>query len=125
MLKYKYNEDCSHYPMCGKTCGLSLEELLWRKNQQIRDLKHDMLTVKTHQLLTIEKSLHAARTILSKMDDYIPTCPYGYIDCVSDPAYIRRYNPKWWEELGMPTECSQAKYYEEDCSCQWYDDEDK
>ena len=89
MLKCKYNEDCSRYPMCGKTCGLSLEELLWRKRQQIRDLKHDMLTVKTHQLLTIEKSLHAARTILSKMDDYIPTCPYGYRDCVSDPAYIR------------------------------------
>ena len=92
-VKCKYDEDCSRYPMCGKTCGLSLEELLWRKNQQIRDLKHDMLTVKTHQLLSIEKSLYAARTILSKIDDYIPTCPYGYMDCVSDPAYIRKYLP--------------------------------
>lgn len=124
MLKCKYNEDCSHYPTCGQTCGLSLQELLRQKDQQIRDLKRQMISVRKDQLLLIEKTVYTARKRLEP-ECYEPTCPYGYKDCISDPAYIREYNPEWWEALGMPTECSQAKYYEEDCSCRWYDDEDK
>ena len=123
MLKCKHNEDCSLYPHCGHTCGIPLEELLWAKCHRIRDLEFRMKQA-NFQVTQIQRACLAARTELDK-EDYIPTCPYGYMDCVSDPAYIRKYNPKWWEELGMPTECSQAKYYEEDCSCQWYDDEDK
>jgi hypothetical protein len=76
------------------------------------------------QVTQIQRACLAARTELDKRD-YIPTCPYGYMDCVSDPAYIRCHHPKWWEELGMPTKCECADEYEEDCSCQWYDDEDK
>ena len=124
MLKCKYNEDCSRYPMCGKTCGLSLEELLWHKNQEIRDLRHKMSRVQTDQLLLMEKTLYIAREKL-RLPDYVPTCPYGYVDCISDPAYIRCYHPKWWEELGMPIECECADEYEEGCSCRYYDDEDK
>ena len=124
MLKCKYNEDCSKYPMCEQTCGLSLQELLWRKNQEIRDLKHQMISVRKDQLLMIEKAVHAARKRLEP-EYYTPTCPYGYTDCISDPAYIRFHYPKWWEELGMPTECECADEYEEDCSCRYYDDEDK
>ena len=124
MLKCKYNEDCSNYPMCEQTCGLSLQELLWRKNQQIRDLKHQMISVRKDQLLLIEKVVHTARRRLEP-ERYEPTCPYGYEDCISDPAYIREYHPKWWEELGMPTECECADEYEEGCSCRYYDDEDK
>ena len=124
MLKCKYNEDCSHYPMCEQMCGLSLQELLWRKNQEIRDLKHQMISVRKDQLLLIEKVVHTARTRLEP-ERYEPTCPYGYEDCISDPAYIREYHPKWWEELGMPTECSQAKGWEAGGRCCYYDDEDK
>ena len=123
MYKCKHNEDCSKYPACGHTCGVPIEQLLWDKCQQIRDLEFRMKQA-NFQVELIQRACLAARTELDK-EDYIPTCPYGYSDCISDPAYIRAYHPKWWEELGMPTECSQAKYYEEDCSCQWYDDEDK
>ena len=124
MLKCKHKEDCSLYPHCGHTCGVPIEELLRMKSQHVRDLEHYMNNLVGYQLRLIESAVHQAKGIVRK-PDYIPTCPYGYEDCISDPAYIRCYHPKWWEELGMPTECSQAKHYEEDCSCQWYDDEDK
>jgi hypothetical protein len=92
-------------------------------NQQIRDLQYEMQNAR-YVLRCIEGDVRKAANILYQAP-YISSCPYGYEDCVSDPAYIRWNHPKWWEELGMPTECSQAKHYEEDCHCQWYDDEDK
>lgn len=124
MLKCKHNEDCSLYPHCGHTCGVPLEELLRMKSQHVRDLEHYMNDLVGYQLRLIESAVHQAKGI-AKKPDYIPTCPYGYEDCISDPAYIRCYHPKWWEELGMPTECECADEYEEGCHCRYYDDEDK
>lgn len=123
MLKCKYNEDCSSYPACGHTCGKSLEELLWYKCQVIRDLEFRMKQA-NFQITQIQRACLSARGELDK-EPYRPTCPYGYADCISDPAYIRWNHPKWWEELGMPTECERADEYEEGCSCRYYDDEDK
>lgn len=94
------------------------------KSQRIRDMEHVINDLVGYQVLLMEQALYKVKDLIKK-PDYIPSCPYGYEDCISDPAYIRWNHPKWWEELGMPTECSQAKKYEEDCSCQWYDDEDK
>ena len=124
MLKCKHNEDCSLYPACGHTCGVPIEELLRMKSQHVRDLEHYVNDLIGYQLRLIESAVYKAKN-LAKKPDYIPTCPYGYEDCISDPAYIRAYHPKWWEELGMPTECENADEYEESCSCRWYDDEDK
>ena len=123
MLKCKYSEDCSKYPTCGHTCGKSLEELLWHKCQVIRDLEFRMKQA-NFQISQIQRACLSARGELDK-EPYHPTCPYGYVDCISDPAYIRWNHPKWWEELGMPTECECANEYEEGCSCRYYDDEDK
>mgnify|MGYP003288492126 FL=1 len=124
MLKCKHKEDCSLYPACGHTCGVPVEELLRMKSQHVRDLEHYMNDLVGYQLRLIESAVHQAKGIARK-PDYIPTCPYGYEDCISDPAYIREYHPKWWEELGMPTECECADEYEEGCHCRYYDDEDK
>ena len=124
MLKCKHKEDCSLYPHCGHTCGVPIEELLRMKSQHVRDLEHYMNDLVGYQLRLIESAVHQAKGI-AKKPDYIPTCPYGYEDCISDPAYIREYYPKWWEELGMPTECECADEYEEGCHCRYYDDEDK
>ena len=53
---------------------------------------------------------------------YNPVCPFGYDDCVWDPAYIKANYPEWYtklygdktpEEVGCDTD-----------SC-FYDDEDK
>lgn len=123
MLKCKYSEDCSKYPACGHTCGKPLEELLWHKCQMIRDLEFRMKQA-NFQITQIQRACLSARGELDK-EPYHPTCPYGYADCISDPAYIRWNHPKWWEELGMPTECECADEYEEGCSCRYYDDEDK
>jgi hypothetical protein len=30
---------------------------------------------------------------------YIPSCKYGYTDCICDNEYIKASNPKWYAEL--------------------------
>ena len=124
MLKCKHNEDCSLYPACGHTCGVPVEGLLRMKSQYIRDMEHVVNDLVGHQVRLMEQALCKVKD-LTRKPNYIPSCPYGYRDCVSDPAYIRCYHPEWWEELGMPTECECADEYEEGCSCRYYDDEDK
>ena len=63
---------------------------------------------------------------------YIPTCPRGYYDCTSDPAYIKATNPDWYKELYGDVPVKEAvkscikrveedPYEEQYC----YDDEDK
>ena len=56
---------------------------------------------------------------------YLPSCPHGYRDCISDPEYIKAHYPDWYAELvedngGKPltscTHCEDGEYY---------DDEDK
>ena len=59
---------------------------------------------------------------------YIPVCPLGIKDCISDPAYIKRHYPEWYKDLygDIPPEeaarraCSGYTY-----PCECYDDEDK
>ncbi len=62
--------------------------------------------------------------------EYKPTCRYGCIDCVWDPAYIKATRPNWYEKLfGDKTPEEAAKSHESSCTqCKdgdRYDDEDK
>ena len=62
----------------------------------------------------------------SQFQEYIPTCPQGYCDCVYDPAYIKFYHPEWYEkqyEDMTPEEVAKKHCDKEDKYC--YDDEDK
>ena len=74
MLKCKHNEDCSRYPMCGKTCGLSFEELVWLKNAQIRELERK-LGEATFTLNTITSMYHSSKNKIKKVD-YEPTLSF-------------------------------------------------
>jgi hypothetical protein len=63
----------------------------------------------------------------SQYQEYIPVCPKGMTDCISDPAYILKYHEKWYHEMygdKTPEEVIKEKKscWEEDC---YYDDEDK
>lgn len=69
---------------------------------------------------------------VSYYSPYKPTCPYGYTDCVGDPAYILHINPDWYKILygnKTPEEASKEqclKSYEKNKNyCDSYDDEDK
>lgn len=62
----------------------------------------------------------------SHFQDYIPTCPQGYKDCVFDPAYIKLYYPDWYKrEYGdmSPEEAAAMHCDENFIGC--YDWEDK
>ena len=123
---------CKHaycqYPNCnGENCGISVENLL------------AYMCAEANHLRQIPKQMYHAvmaapvKRIDVEMQRFLPeayeiTCPFGYGDCISDPAYIRCYHPEWWIELGRPTECSchysQAEV-EHMTGCPYYDDEDK
>lgn len=126
MIKCLYDENCAgHYPECKSTCGMTMTELAFRKDEQIRELKRQMISVRRDQLLLIEKTVHTARKMLEP-EYYTPTCPCGCDDCVMDPAYIRDTHPEWWVELGMPTECDMYEVSDDgEIYCCHYDDEDK
>lgn len=60
-----------------------------------------------------------------------PVCPFGYRNCVADPAYIRTEYPSWYKELyGDQTPwqaASKCREYHEKYpeGCPYFDDEDK
>lgn len=95
----------------------SYEEILKQLNS-INEKINDMLGI------TNEEFNNLKRTYL--YTEYIPTCPKGYIDCISDPAYIKYHHPNWYKELygeKTPEEVSKEECDINDEYC--YDDEDK
>lgn len=120
------------WPNCDKTCGMvptgdyvagscAEEKLIAHLQEQIEGLTN-MLHINQQQLaflsIDLNNNLKRVRS-LTNIEEYHPTCPHGNIDCVYDPAYIRRYHPDWWVKLGMPTSCQNCPNGER------YDDEDK
>lgn len=124
MLKCKH-EYCQ-YPNCdGENCGVPVENLL---AYMCAELNHQREIPRQ-----IYRAVAAAPVsqVMSEIKRFFPeeypiTCPYGYNGCISDPAYIRKYHPEWWIELGRPTTCSCGQeLYDAEKECPYYDDEDK
>lgn len=130
------------WPECDKTCGKvpkgdyiigssTEEKLIYYLQDQIEKLsKKNKEMFNTIQLLRsnlttyIQKPLGQIANELSL--EYERVCPFGKIDCVYDPGYIRHYYPDWWKELGMPTTCSHViTDTDGNQYCTSYDDEDK
>lgn len=123
MLKCKY-EYCQ-YPNCnGEDCGLSIKELL---AYMCAELAHQREIPQQMFNTAMASPVGQMRNELARFvpGDYTPTCSYGYVDCISDPAYIRKYHNNWWIELGRPTRCECDKEDEDAVFCPYYDDEDK
>lgn len=88
------------------------------------------------QEASIEAEEKLSRTI--RMDEgpgqfkpiyYKPLCPYGYMDCVWDPAYIYNTYPNWYKKLYgdiTPEEALAEGHCCRNCvDGNQYDDEDK
>lgn len=70
---------------------------------------------------------------VDESQDYQPTCPRGYKDCVYDPAYIKYNYPEWYAKLYDSLSVEEASNQscrlkveedpDEEYGC--YDDEDK
>ena len=87
---------------------------------------------KNNCLKCIDNPIYANFPRISYFTPYKPTCPYGYTDCVYDPAYILHIDPDWYKDLygdKTPEEAFKIqclKSYEKDkYHCEHYDDEDK
>ncbi len=122
---------CKHphcqYPNCeGEKCEVPIETLLAYMCAELahqREIPKQMYWIAMGS--TVGRMEYELKRYLPE-EPYEHTCPYGYKDCISDPAYIRWNHPEWWIELGRPTQCSCAANYNEDEDwCKYYDDEDK
>lgn len=124
MLKCKH-EYCQ-YPNCdGENCGIPVENLL---AYMCAELNHQREIPSQIYRAVMAAPIGRVASEIKRFlpEDYPITCPYGYDGCISDPAYIRKYHPEWWIELGRPTTCScDQKLYDAQKECPYYDDEDK
>ena len=87
---------------------------------------------KENCLKCIDNPIYTNFPRVSYFTRYKPVCPYGYKDCVCDPAYTLFTNPDWYEDLygnKTPEEAAKKeclKNYEKNKKyCEDYDDEDK
>jgi hypothetical protein len=124
MLKCKF-EHCQ-YPNCdGEDCEVPIGGLL---AYMCAELAHQREIPEQMFRKAMASPVGSLRDELSRFlpPEYETACPYGYLDCISDPAYIRKYHPQWWIELGRPTicECGQ-RLFDKGKECRYYDDEDK
>ena len=132
MLKCKYDECC--WPECDKTCGLvppgdyavgscPEEGLIYHLQTKLRNAEVQAAAARVFA----NRVKNEANLIIESVSkpDYECACPYGYMDCVYDPGYIRKYHSEWWVELGMPTTCGESCGGKEGGYCSHYDDEDK
>ena len=124
MLKCKH-EYCQ-YPNCnGEDCGVPVENLLAYMCAELahqREIPRQIY--RAVAAAPVSQVMYEIKRFFP--EDYPITCPYGYDGCISDPAYIRKYHPEWWIELGRPTVCSCGKeLYDQQKECPYYDDEDK
>lgn len=46
-----------------------------------------------------DNPIYANVPVESKFMLYIPQCPRGHKDCVNDPAYIKFFHPRIYEEI--------------------------
>jgi hypothetical protein len=58
-----------------------------------------------------------------KYNEYTPTCPRGYEDCVNDPAYIHCKHPGWYRE--MYGDLTPEQVSEKSCKLKVEDDPDE
>lgn len=65
---------------------------------------------------------------ISLFTEYIPVCPLGMMDCVYDPAYIKKYCPEFYEDMWgdiTPEEAAHLSCASHKDPSECYDDEDK
>lgn len=128
-MMIKCIHDKCQWPECDKTCGMvptgdyvvgscAEEELIYHLQKELDRANASLAAVINHANAMIN-SLKSISVVPEC--GYEPTCPYGYVDCVYDPAYLREYNFDYWVECGMPTGCGESVCE----NGEWYDNEDK
>lgn len=80
-----------------------------------------------------ENPIYANVPTRSLFQAYVPTCPRGYSDCTSDPAYLKVYHPEHYHyiygdltpEQASAKSCQKRVEEDPDEDYYCYDDEDK
>lgn len=80
------------------------------------------VTDRTNCLNCMDNPIYANVPLVSLFQEYIPVCPRGYKDCVSDPAYILYHYPSWYKELYGSLAPSQVILLEGGCMERYRED---
>lgn len=80
-----------------------------------------------------ENPIYANVPTQSLFQDYIPTCPRGYTNCINDPAYLKTFHPDYYHivfgnltpEQASAKSCQERVKEDPDEEYYCYDDEDK
>ena len=102
------------------------------KKFDITDLLTESYRVENEDVHDNTEIVDTTNTV-DESQDYQPTCPRGYKDCVYDPAYIKYNYPEWYAKLYDSLSVEEASNQscrlkveedpDEEYGC--YDDEDK
>lgn len=112
MIKCIYDE--CQWPECNKTCGMEPEELIYHLQARINELLKEREEIRDFFRQAMVKG---AQWLERNYDIDVAcarVCKHGYTDCVYNPEYMRRFYPECWIEDGMPTECEDCHYDNED-----------
>ena len=129
MIKCVHDSCC--WPHCNKSCGMVPTDnnniegglLIRHLQDQLVQTKADMASVRSTVQQIAAKVSHAAETLST--GSYERVCPYGYMDCVYDPGYLRKYHLSTWAAMGMPISCGETCGGKDGGYCNKYDWEDK
>lgn len=105
--------------ICGvdnAKCNIEMCKSCKKYSQEVID---NALREKRNELLKIEEEFNKFCDNVNRK--YIPSCEYGYEDCIYDREYISTHYPEWLKELEKdgPYDCSNCNNGDQ------YDDEDK
>ena len=133
MIKCIHNSCC--WPSCEKTCGMVPDQEAYIRGERNETALIEYLQT---QLRNAEMQATAARIFANRVKseadriiesvskpDYERVCPYGYMDCVYDPGYLRKYHLSTWVAMGMPTTCGDTCGGKDGGYSNEYDWEDK
>lgn len=126
MIKCVHDE-CK-WPECDKTCGFvptgdyvigssAEERLIYHLQERIAELlaEREGTRAMLHEVeRVVRQTTRQCSWGYDEDEACSKVCKYGYTDCVNNPEYMRRFHPECWIEDGMPTECEECHYDDED-----------
>lgn len=115
MIKCIYDE--CQWPECNKTCGMGSEELIYHLQARINELLKERKEIRDFFRQQMQAMVKGTKWLALDYDIDMAcaqACRHGYTDCVYNPEYMRRFYPECWIEDGMPTECEDCHYDNED-----------
>lgn len=106
--------------ICGVDNSKCNEEMCKHCKKYSKEVIENALNEKREEYLKKKKEYENFYNNVRRK--YIPSCKYGYTNCIYDKEYIKAYYPEWYKELEAENGALSCDNCEDGSE---YDDEDK